>query len=183
MPMSVLRISIFAALLGLILAGLITPAQGEEAKKEEKDKIIGQAAPDFTLARLFSDGYTVLSSFKDKKAVVIDFFATWCGPCRKDLPLLDEFYKKHKDDVAVLAITMEDDADMLEEFFSDKDNAVSFDILMDPQATTKEDYPFQFIPYIVVIGKDGVVVDTHTGYDEDLVSYLEKTLGLEDKEK
>ena len=177
-------------LIALIIAALIlwggalaSKATVTPSGEKEEDKLIGKDAPDFTLPVLFGDGEEVtLSGFEGEKAVVIDFFATWCGPCRKNNPLLDKFYKKHKDDVEVLAVDMESDIEMLEDFFSDEKNAVSYKILLDPKASVKEDYPFKFIPYMVIIDKDGVVINTHTGYDPDIVEYLEKILGLEEEE-
>jgi thiol-disulfide isomerase/thioredoxin len=164
----------------LAMVILLAQASGGFAQGDEGDSIIGKDAPDFTLPVLLSDGETVtLSDYKDEKGVVVDFTATWCGPCRKNMPLLDEFYKKHKDDVEVLAIDMEDDLDMLEEYFKDKENAVSFKILHDPEAKTKKDYPFQFIPYMVLIDKKGKVIATHTSYDPDIVKFLEDKFGLE----
>jgi thiol-disulfide isomerase/thioredoxin len=171
-------------LLGVFTFCLLVPtpyANAATAGEAEEEELIGKEAPDFTLPLLFGEGEEVtLSDYKGKKGVVLDFFATWCGPCRKNMPLLNEFYEKHKDDVEVFAIDMEKEIDMLEEYFSDEKNKVSYGILLDPEAKTKEDYPFQFIPYMVIIDKEGVVVDTHTGYDPEIIKYLEETLGLEE---
>ena len=178
-------ITITLAVMILIGASPSLRAQDTVSSTEPKeDKLVGKEAPDFTLPVLGQKDKTVtLSDFKGKKAVVLAFFATWCGPCRKNMPLLDEFYEKHKADVEVMAIDMEKEIDMLEEYFKDEKNAVSFNILLDPEAKLKVDYPIQFIPYMVIIGKDGVVIDTHTGFDPDIVSILEKMLGLEEKEQ
>ena len=149
------------------------------AAREEEDKLIGTKAKDFTLPELFGNESVTLSSFEGKKPVVLNFFEVWASACRKNLPLVEDFYTAHKGDVEVFIITMAKDRDVLEEFFTDEENKVSFDVLYDKMADTKDDYPHDFIPYMVVIGKDGVIIDTHSGYDPDLVEYLEGVLGLE----
>ncbi len=170
------RYIIAIAIAVLILAAMVAAVI---AATDEEDKLVGTEAKDFTLPLLLEDKDVTLSSFEGKKAVVIDFFETWCEPCRKNLPLLEEFYNKHKKDVEVLSISTALDVDALKEFFEDEDNAVSFGVLVDTAAKTKDDYPHQFIPYMVVIDKDGKITHTHTGYDPELIAYLEEALGLE----
>lgn len=63
---------------------------------------IGKSAPDFELTKL--DGTNVkLSDLKGKK-VILNFWATWCGPCQQEMPDMEAFYKEHKENVEILAI-------------------------------------------------------------------------------
>ena len=63
---------------------------------------IGKSAPDFELTKL--DGTNVkLSDLKGKK-VILNFWATWCGPCQQEMPDMEAFYKEHKENVEILAV-------------------------------------------------------------------------------
>jgi thiol-disulfide isomerase/thioredoxin len=168
----ILTMVLFVALLVIFSSSLLFAA------KEEKDKLIGTEAKDFTLPKLFGDEMVTLSGYEGKSPVVIDFFETWSPACRKNLPLLEEFYTKHDEEVEVFYITTALDRDVLEGFFGDEENKISFDVLHDKEAVTVDNYPHSFIPFMVIIDTDGVIIGTSNGYDPDLVSYLEGVLGF-----
>jgi thiol-disulfide isomerase/thioredoxin len=70
--------------------------------------LIGSRAPDFTLNAL--DGRPVrLSDYRNQKTVVLSFWASWCGPCRMEMPSLENFYSKNRDNVEVLAVSIDQD--------------------------------------------------------------------------
>jgi peroxiredoxin len=87
------------AALGLIAASLAWPALAAPR--------IGQIAPNFEVTTL--DGQTVTLAALRGQVVVLNFWATWCAPCKVELPLLDRFYRRRKSDgLAVLAVTTQD---------------------------------------------------------------------------
>ena len=94
----------------ILLLGLMTVAIVQAMEKEEKpDNLtrlgIGVKAPDFELETL--DGEKVkLSDYQGKK-VILNFWATWCPPCKDEMPAMEKFHKKAGDDVVILAVNID----------------------------------------------------------------------------
>ena len=91
--------------------------------------VIGSAAPDFTLQDL--SGNTVRLRDLKGKAVYINFWATWCPPCKEEIPELEKFYRKNKDKVVMLAIniTFNDKLNDIQKTL--KENNITYPILLD----------------------------------------------------
>jgi peroxiredoxin len=122
------------------------------------------SVPDFALKRI--DGSTFkLGDHIGKKIIVIDFWATWCKPCKKFLKKLDALYRDQEETVEVLAIST-DDASALSKVESYvKGRRFAFTVLLDPDAAVSRIFnPSGKIPFTVIIDKKGDIVYTHTGY-------------------
>jgi len=126
-------------------------------------------APDGTLQLL--DGSTVpLSSFMGQKVVVLDFWASWCGPCRKGLPMVQivaDYFAGS--DVAFYAVNLREDAETVKKFFADA--GLSLPVALD-DGTLSEAFGVNGIPHTVIIGKDGNIKSVHTGFSDDLDAKL-----------
>ena len=122
----------------------------------------GTPAPDFTLKS--RDGSEVsLSQFKGK-VVMINFWATWCGPCRQEMPLLEEIYKKYnKSGFVLLGVNVEPDSKMAEDWLK-KQKPVTFPILYDTESKVTGLYKVNGMPSSVFIDKKGNLRTLHTGY-------------------
>ncbi len=143
-------------------------------RKESKDEMVGQKAPDFTLSTL--DGQQVsLKDFQNKKVVVLDFWATWCPPCRKAMPLIQEVSNELKDkDVIFFAVNVDEGKTKVADFV--KNMGISLTVLLDTGAKVSTLYKVESIPRMVIIGKDGIVKSAHSGFSADMKEGLKKEI-------
>ncbi len=88
------------------------------------------------------------------KVILIDFWATWCGPCRKLIPELAGWQEKFKDDLVVIGLSDEKPAKVLEFFKKDK---MKYAMAVDPKGATKKALGVSGIPHVLIIGTDNVV--------------------------
>ncbi len=88
------------------------------------------------------------------KYVLIEFWATWCGPCRRSIPVLNEFHEKFKDELVVIGISDEPEADVRKL----EDPLIEYYSAIDTQARTKKGLSVFGIPHVVLLEPDGYVV-------------------------
>lgn len=126
-------------------------------------------APDFTLTD--SNGKTVsLSDYRGKKVVILDFWATWCGPCRAAMPLIQSFYDKNKKNVEVLSINEQESSDRVNAFL--KQTGYTYRVLLDKDGKVESSYRVYGIPTLFVVDKDGDLRHKSVGYRPDLEQQL-----------
>lgn len=112
-------------------------------------------APDFTLQSLDGSPIT-LSSYKGQKAVILDFWATWCPNCRRDMPRMNEFYKTYQDKIEVIGINLHENKSVVSSFVSSK--GLIFPIVLDPFSQAANAYGVRYTNFHVLINKDGNVI-------------------------
>jgi thiol-disulfide isomerase/thioredoxin len=135
--------------------------------------LLGKAAPAFKLTGL--DGSEVSLASLKGKVVILDFWATWCGPCRMGLPKIDAVAANHKDDpMKVYAINLREDVDTVKQFV--KSTKLGLPVLMDSEGKTADTYGAQAIPFTVIIAPDGKVVKVFVGYDPNESEEIEKVI-------
>lgn len=144
------------------LSGLLLSAQSIEDLK-------GKPAPTWSLKS--PDGKTVkLTDFKGK-IVVLDFWATWCGPCRAAMPSIQKLSKQYeKKDVVVIGVNAwEKDSQLAVDYMK----AQKFDYrLVLGGDRVAADYRVEGIPTLVIINTQGIIADIHVGYDPELQKKL-----------
>lgn len=129
----------------------------------------GDVPPPFTLPDL--DGVDVSLSDFEGKVVVLDLWATWCGPCRVEIPYLVELYEEFKNDgVVVVGIGLDQQgAEILRPFV--EDNNVTYTILVGGRAISQA-YNVTGIPTTFIIGRDGRIAKKHVGFAPQMLGEL-----------
>ena len=112
------------------------------------------AAPDFTLEDMDGESYK-LHDYRGK-VVLVNFWATWCPPCRKEMPALEALYKKlDGDSFAVLAVNQWEDPDHVFAYTGELNVFPTFPILFDPESKISADYGVKGLPTSFLIDKEG----------------------------
>ncbi len=138
--------------------------------------VTGAPAPDFTLNDLASKPVT-LSSFKGR-IVLINFWATWCGPCLIEMPAIQKRYEAFQDQgFVVLGVDADEPISDVETFVHTLN--LTFPVLLDPGATVNDLYRVRGLPTTYIVDRDGVISRLHIGSmtEDQLDGYLSK-LGL-----
>ena len=143
-------------LVGLLVALLVWAlAQGSG-----KEAAIGKAAPDFTLDRLDGDGTLQLSSLRGK-VVVLNFWASWCFPCKEEAPALAAAAKRWGDRVVVLGVDVNDVPGDARKFA--RKYGLTYPLVHDNKNVTTPKYGVPFLPETFFIDREGKIVDHVAG--------------------
>ena len=120
-------------------------------------------APDFTL-QARGGGEVSLSDLRGD-VVMINFWATWCGPCREEMPHLEALHQRYSGlGFKLLGVNVEEDSRLSDQFLAE--TPVSFDILFDPQNGVSELYDVIAMPSTVLVDRAGNMRFIHHGYKE-----------------
>ncbi|MEM7228521.1 MAG: TlpA disulfide reductase family protein [Planctomycetota bacterium] len=147
-------------------------------RQQMSDFIIGEAAPEFALPTL--DGDIVTLSSMRGQVVVLDFWATWCGPCMRGLPLLNEFSQWARSSglpVRVYGVNTlermppESITSSVRQFWSQR--GFDFPTLIDKDRAMAAPYWLRSIPLTVVIDRDGRIAHVHRGFDPNMNQKLQ----------
>jgi DsbE subfamily thiol:disulfide oxidoreductase len=134
-------------------------------------------APDFTLKS--RDGKNVRLSDLRGQVVLLNFWASWCGPCRQEMPILDDIHKQYSSlGFSVLGVNLDAKSSKAINYL--KDTPVTFPVLYDPKGDVSGTYGVQAMPSTVIIDKDGNVRFLHegykSGYEDDYRKQIKKLL-------
>ena len=176
-PVAVLTIALLAAFT-VFITWRAKKLETNMRDRGEQPELINKAAPAFDLPAL--DGQRVsLADYRGKKKLVVSFWASWCGPCKMEMPVLREFYqrqRKNADKFELLAISIDDERAPAERFASEM--KLPFPVLLDLHSQAANAYGVESIPSLFIIDEKGEVIYGHTGFDPSLETVLALRLGL-----
>ncbi len=169
----------------ILFSALTILAWGANPKAEISAGRVGQsnavAAPDFVLTDL--TGRTISLSDYRGKVLFLNFWATWCPPCRAEIPDFIEAYKENKDKgFEILGISVDTKGKDVVASFVEK-YKINYPVVLESRSKTQqliEDYqPGQFIPTTIIIDKQGRIRQKHVGQmdKKTLLQYFQKYAG------
>lgn len=133
---------------------------------------VGKGAPDFELPG--TAGPIKLSQFKGK-TVYLDFWASWCGPCKQSFPWMNEIQSRWKQQgLQVVGINVDQKTDDAQAFL--KTTPADFTVAFDAQGKMPREYAIKGMPTSLLIAPDGRVLYVHTGFHASDKSDLEKQI-------
>jgi thiol-disulfide isomerase/thioredoxin len=136
--------------------------------------LVGEKAPQLKLDQLKGDRFD-LAGHKDRDVVILDFWATWCGPCKAGMPILMEVAKEYKDRGVVLyAVNLQESTDVIQSFLASQQWELT--VALDKSGDAAKQFMVGGIPHTVIIGKDGVIRFVHIGFSPDMKEKLRTEL-------
>ncbi len=156
-----MRHTIAFALLLLLCVGMSGCSDSARQPAVSGPPAVGQAAPDFTLSDLQGNTHT-LAALRGK-VVIVNFWATWCPPCRAEMPSMEQLHRELGDEgLVMLAINIEKDGrQTVPKFLASSPH--SFPILIDDREEVQKRYGVSKFPESFVVRKDGVIDDKVIG--------------------
>lgn len=190
MNKNLLSIAIILLAVAIVIVNLWEPNSTEETKdiasedngsttsesvavSDSSGVEIGKTAPDFELVTLKGESVK-LSDYKGKK-VILNFWATWCPPCKAEMPHMQKFYEENKEDgIEILAVNLTDidsGKESIESFV--KDYELTFEIPLDQEGDIGRQYQAFTIPTSYLIDTNGVISNKIVGpMDEEMMKSL-----------
>ena len=172
---TILLVAVVALLLtsGLIVTGCVSSTPTPPAPMEGAD--VGKLASDFQLPGL--DGQMVSLSDFQGKAVLLNFWATWDGPSRVEMPFLQQVHEEKSGEVVLLAVNFRGSQSEVEGFMENLD--LSFLTVLDTDERMAQQYNIRIIPTTFFIDREGVIQDIKIGAfasESEIIAQLDKAI-------
>jgi peroxiredoxin len=140
---------VFIAIVALLASSVINAVELEDT------------VPDFTLKSMSGENLR-LEEYRGK-VVLINFWASWCGPCRQEMPILQKIHDRYEPlGFTVLGVNVDEKQEKARKIVERLD--VDFPLLLDTDQLVSEAYDVNAMPYSVLVGRDGKINYIHRGY-------------------
>lgn len=132
----------------------------QKIKTDKEIMAIGEKAPDFVSEDVFGNKIS-LSDFRNKKPVLLVFWATWCGYCAQELPDLKIFTAKYKNEIQIIAVDSGESQKTIEDYIKEED--INFPVLLDEKREIWNQYSIRGTPSHFLIDKKGEIITLRPG--------------------
>ncbi|QQD85433.1 redoxin domain-containing protein [Jeotgalicoccus sp. ATCC 8456] len=138
---------------------------------------VGDEAVDFKLETLDGDEIQ-LSQLTDEKGVILNFWGTWCKPCREEMPDMNQVYNEGHEDYEIIAINVSENPQQISQFISGLSEDLDYPIALDPNRSVTKAYNIGPLPTTIAINKDGEVVkkQEYQLTKEDIHAFIESSV-------
>lgn len=159
-PFRILLVFVAASL--LIAAGQVDAAPGS-----------GQPAPNFKV--ISTTGQTISRENYRGHVLILDFFATWCQPCRQSIPHLVEMNRKYgKQGLQILGISVDEDGERAVKMFAEEFR-VNYPLALAGDPMTRA-YGIRSVPIMYLVDKKGIIVEVNRGFSNEMARSVEQTI-------
>jgi thiol-disulfide isomerase/thioredoxin len=165
---AVAKRNVFAVCAVLCISAMIFSGCAQRPPGSEAVPAIGQAAPNFNISDL-SGQQVSLDQFKGK-IVMLDFWATWCRPCRMTMPVVEDLQKEYADSMVLLAINLQEPHDEVRDYI--RAQGIHSRVLLDEEGAVAAKYGAESIPLQILIDKQGIIRYAMAGYGSGMASRL-----------
>lgn len=141
---------LFLFIIGITISSLSAQSDDQNIEKEIYAKnFIGQKAPSLNI-----EGWIIEAPNTDGKFILVDLWATWCGPCRKSIPELNEWHHKYSDKLVIIGISNENK----EKILSMENPSIEYPNGYDTSGYLKKTLQVRGIPHVLLINPEGLIV-------------------------
>ena len=133
----------------------------------------GQPAPNFKVVS--TSGQTITQENYRGHVLIIDFFATWCQPCRQSIPHLVEMNRKYgKQGLQILGLSVDEDGERAVKTFTDEFR-VNYPLALAGDSTSV-DFGIRSVPIMYLVDKKGIIVEVYRGYSDEMARSMEQSI-------
>ena len=159
-------------IIALSLALVIALMLSLSCAQAEENPLVGQTFPDFSVKTFDGKTFMLSESLKTHELVVINFWATWCGPCCYEFPLLEEAWEQYADRVDVIALSVgQSDTDKVLKAFA-KENGLKFSISRDSKRLYEKTGSI-YIPTTVIVDQERNVLSVEVGMKNSVKQFTD----------